>query len=63
MKECKTCLNREGKDEMVCCAANHLGEAFRNFVKTWPFFGKGLPVYECKAYEPDFETLSQVEEG
>lgn len=63
MRECKTCLNREGKDEMACCAANQLCEAFINLVRTLSFSGKSLPAYECQAYEADFEVLFQVEEA
>jgi hypothetical protein len=53
MRECKSCINRECKDKLVCCAANQLREAFRELLRGAPFFRARLPEYECQAYEPD----------
>lgn len=56
MKECDTCLFREHKDELLCCAGNQVGEAFRDLLNTFleslPFC-HGLGAYECQAYEAD----------
>ena len=37
----------------MCCQGNHLGLAFRELLKSIPFFGKNVSDYECKAYELD----------
>jgi hypothetical protein len=50
VRECKTCIYREYKDKLVCCAANHVGEAFRDLLRSAI---PRVPAYECKAYEPD----------
>lgn len=53
MKECASCINREYKDQLICCAVNHVGEAFRDLLKCAPFFGQAVQDYYCKTYEPD----------
>lgn len=53
MRECGSCINRECKDKLVCCAANQLSEAFRECLRGVPFFKAILPEYECKTFEPD----------
>ena len=51
MKECETCINREYKDDLICCQANHLDLAIQELKKAIPFFGRFVPDYECQAYE------------
>ncbi len=53
MKKCNTCMNREYKDDLVCCAANELHFAWTEFLRSLPLFGKYIEKYKCKAYEMD----------
>jgi len=53
MKQCKTCLDREHKDELICCQANHLSFVFRELLRSIPLIGRHIPKYECKGYERD----------
>lgn len=57
MKQCRTCLDREYKDDLVCCQCNHLSFAFRELLKGFPLIGKYISDYECKGYEMD-KTLT-----
>lgn len=53
MKQCRTCLDREYKDDLMCCQCNHISFAFRELLKSIPIIGKYVPDYECKGYEMD----------
>lgn len=53
MKQCKTCLNREYKNELCCCAVAELFHAFRELLKNIPLFGKDVQTYECGNYMAD----------
>lgn len=55
MKECRTCICREHKDDFICCQCNHLAFALRKLLKSIPFLGKIIPDYKCKGYERDNE--------
>lgn len=50
---CKTCLNREYKDRLFCCAVAELNHSFHNLVKTLPLFGKYVKKHECGFYMED----------
>ncbi len=53
MKQCKTCMNREFKDKLTCCAVADLFHAFRELMKQLPLFGKHVQTYECVSYTAD----------
>lgn len=53
MKQCRTCMNREFKDKLCCCAVAELFHAFRELCKVLPFFGKYISTYECESYMED----------
>ena len=53
MKQCKTCMNREYKDKLTCCAVAELFHAFWELLKFLPFFGKDFKTYECGSYMAD----------
>lgn len=53
MKQCRTCMNREFKDKLTCCAVADLFHAFREILKCIPFFGKDFKTYECGSYMAD----------
>lgn len=57
MKQCRTCLDREYKEDLTCCQCNHIAFAFRELLKSLPMIGKYIPDYECKGYEMD-KTLT-----
>lgn len=53
MKQCKTCMNREYKDKLTCCACAELFHAFHELFKQFPLFGKYVKTFECGSYMVD----------
>lgn len=53
MRDCETCLMREYKDDLICCAANKLHYEFVELLRQALILGKHIKEYHCQSYEMD----------
>lgn len=53
MNECETCLFRECKNELICCAANEVAATLWALRKAIPWLGDLFSDYRCQGYEPE----------
>lgn len=51
MNQCETCKYRDIKPFLTRCDANELGYHWREFWRSFPFIGRFIAEYKCKAYE------------
>lgn len=49
-EQCKTCLNREYREELLCCQYNQLCFEIREMLKLLPFVVNEIRDYECGSY-------------
>lgn len=53
MKQCETCIDKELKENTICCQVHQYRFEVRNILKTIPILGKFIPDYECEDYEEE----------
>ena len=63
MKQCKTCINREYKDSLICCSVAELNHAFNELFRDLPLFGKFVKRHECGSYMEDKRMTGFPEEA
>ena len=50
MKQCESCINKEYKDDLLCCRLNELSNAWTELHRQIPVFGKHIEEHECASY-------------
>lgn len=49
MKQCRICINREYKENLICCNVAKLKYEFTEILRCIPLFGKDIKQYECSS--------------
>lgn len=53
MKQCKTCIYRSHKNDLLCCQVARLNFEFRKLWQSLPVLGKWIEDYSCGNYEKE----------
>ena len=51
MNQCETCIYRDIKPFLTMCDANALRYHWLAFLRSFPFIGRHIAEYKCKAYK------------